>query len=206
IHEFWENLKNGVDSISLLSNRELEEEGVTAELLENPRYVRARGILEDIEYFDAPFFGYTPREAELMDPQIRIFHECVWQTLEDAGYDPDSYHGPIGLFAGASGNRYWEWLSSFSGKSGDMGMWTAVQLMDKDFLTLRVSYALNLNGPSFSVYTACSTSLTAVHLACQAIIGGECDMALAGGITIMLPNKTGYIYQDGMVMSPDGRC
>ena len=206
IHEFWDNLKDGVESISFFSTEELKEFGSNEELLEDPWYVKAKGILEDIEYFDSFFFDYTAREAELMDPQIRIFHECAWEALEDAGYDAESYDGLIGLYAGAAHNHYWEGLAKFSGKSDELGQWTAYQLVDKDYLTMRISYKLNLIGPSFSMYTACSTSLVAIHLACQAILNGECDMALAGGITVMLPNEVGYLYQEGMIMSPDGHC
>jgi len=206
IHEFWDNLRNGVESITFFSTQELAETQVSPEWLNNPGYVKARGILEGIEYFDAVFFGYTPREAELMDPQVRMFHEVAWEALEDAGYDPYSYEGLIGFYAGAGLNHYWEGLASFSGKSAEVGKWTSNQLVDKDYMTMRISYALNLIGPSFSMYTACSTSLVAIHLACQAILNGECDLALAGGITLMLPQKTGYIYQEGMILSPEGHC
>jgi acyl transferase domain-containing protein/acyl carrier protein len=206
IDEFWNNLRNGVESISFFSTQELAETQVSPGLLNNPGYVKARGILEDIEYFDAVFFGYTPREAELMDPQMRLFHEIAWEALEDGGYDPYSYEGLIGFYAGAAQNHYWEGLAAFSGKSTEVGKWTSSQLVDKDYMTMRISYAFNLIGPSFSMYTACSTSLVAIHLACQAILNGECDLALAGGITLMLPQKTGYLYQEGMIMSPEGHC
>jgi acyl transferase domain-containing protein/acyl carrier protein len=206
IHEFWNNLRDGIESISFFSTGELAEAQVSPGLLDNPAYVKARGILEDIEYFDAVFFGYTPREAELMDPQVRMFHEVAWEALEDAGYDPYSYEGLIGFYAGAAHNHYWEGLAAFSGKSDEIGKWTSHQLVDKDYITMRISYALNLIGPSFSMYTACSTSLVAIHLACQAILNGECDLALAGGITLILPQKIGYLYREGMIMSPEGHC
>jgi acyl transferase domain-containing protein len=206
IHEFWENLKDGVESIYFFTNEELKEVGVDPGLLENPNYVKAHGVLEDIGYFDAAFFGYTPKEAEVMDPQIRIFHECVWETLEDAGYNSETYDGLIGLYAGATSMIDWEARTLLSGKSSEVGDFAAIQLSKKDYLSLRISYKLNLIGPSFVLYTACSTSLVAVHLACQAILNGECDMALAGGVTILRLDKGGYIYEEGMISSADGHC
>jgi surfactin family lipopeptide synthetase A len=206
VHEFWNNLKNGVESISFFSNEELKAAGVPPRLLENSDYVKADGIMEDIEYFDAAFFGYTPKEAEIMDPQIRIFHECVWTALEDAGYDPGTYEGLIGLYAGAAPNLSWEARTFYSGESKEIGYFSAMQLTKKDYLSLRISYKLNLRGPSFVLHTACSTSLVAIHLACQAMISGECDMALAGGITVLRLRRAGYLYQEGMINSADGHC
>lgn len=206
IDRFWENLKNGVESISFFSDEELIEEGVAPELLKKPNYVKASGILDDIEYFDAPFFGFTPLEAELADPQMRIFHETVWTALEDAGYNPDTYNGLIGLYAGATSNFSWEMLSMLSKGYNKIGHWGASQLIGKDFLPTRVSFNLNLKGPSFSINSACSTSLTAVHLACQAILNGECDIAAAGGVTVTIRNKSGYVYEEGMYASSDGHC
>lgn len=206
INEFWDNLKNGIESISFFSDQELVDAGVTSELLQNPNYVKANGIMEDIKCFDAPFFGYTPKEAEITDPQIRIFHECVWAALEDAGYDPGAYKGLIGLYAGATHNFSWQVRALLSGKANEIGNFAAAQLIQRDYLTLRISYKLDLKGPSFILYTACSTSLVAIHLACQAILNGECDMALAGGVTAIRLDIGGYIYQEGMVGSPDGHC
>lgn len=206
IDEFWDNLKNGIESTSFFSDRELTESGVLPELLQNPNYVKAGGSVEGIEYFDAPFFGYTPKEAEITDPQVRIFHECVWSALEDAGYDPGSYKGLIGLYAGASPNFDWQVRVLMSGKANAVGDFAARQLIQRDYLTLRVSYKLDLKGPSFILNTACSTSLVAIHLACQSILNGECEMALAGGVTATILNKGGYLYREGMVLSPDGHC
>jgi amino acid adenylation domain-containing protein len=205
IDEFWENLKNGVESICFFSKEELEAGPLSREFADS-NYVSAKGALEDgdTHYFDAGFFGYTPREAELMDPQMRMFHESAWEALENAGYDSNTYEGTIGLYAGASPNHYWEALTLMSGKSAQMGFWAANQLLDKDFLCTRVSYKLNLKGPAYTVQTACSTSLVSIHLAAQAILNGECDMALAGGVTVTFPNRAGYLFQEGMVMSPDG--
>jgi len=206
IHEFWNNLKNGIESISFFSDQELEETGIADGVLENPNYVKAGGMLPNIEYFDAAFFGYTPREAEITDPQVRIFHECTWNALEDAGYDPLSYKGLIGLYAGTAPNLGWLALTLLSGKKFDIGHFAASQLIQKEYLCLRVSYKLNLNGPSLFLYTTCSTSLVAIHLGCQALLSGECDIALSGGITIIRLAKTGYMYEEGMINSPDGHC
>lgn len=206
IHRFWDDLKNGKELVSFFSAEELKEAGVEPELLNNPNYVKAYGLLEDIDCFDASFFGYTPREAEIMDPQIRIFHECVWAALEDAGYDPGTYDGLIGLYAGATLNLNWAARAILSGKDNEIGSFAAGQLIQKDYLTLRISYKLNLMGPSFVLNTACSTSLVAIHLACQSLLNGECDMALAGGVTVVGLSKRGYMYREGMISSPDGHC
>ncbi|MGD2089471.1 MAG: SDR family NAD(P)-dependent oxidoreductase [Candidatus Aminicenantes bacterium] len=206
IDEFWQNLKNGVESISFLSERELEEAGVDPHMVKHPNYVKAKGIFENKEYFDAGFFGYTPLEAEILNPQVRIFHECAWETLENAGYEPESYNGSIGLYAGAGSSSYWESLVHMSGKSAEIGEFAAGHLKNKDFINARLSYNLNLNGPVFFLYTACSTSLVAIHLACRGLLMGECKMALAGGITISASPEQGYLYQPGMITSPDGHC
>jgi polyketide synthase PksN len=206
IDEFWNNLKEGSEAISFFTDEELKEAGVSPELIKSPAYIKASGVLEDIECFDAPLFGYTPKEAEVMDPQVRIFHECVWTAIEDAGYDPGTYDGLIGLYAGASPNFHWVARVLLSGKMNEIGQFPGNLLTQKDYLSLRISYKLNLKGPSFTVHTACSTSLVAIHLACQAILSGECDMALAGGVTAVRLNKGGYMYQEGSIGSPDGHC
>ncbi|MCX6581803.1 MAG: amino acid adenylation domain-containing protein [Candidatus Aminicenantes bacterium] len=208
VRQFWENLKNGVESITFFSDEELEASGVSPQLLQDPNFVKVGSFLEGVEYFDAPFFSYTPREASIMDPQIRIFHQCVWHALEDAGYDPYSYALRIGLYAGSSANLNWEILTTFSGAGSDSraDRFQTLQLRDKDFLCSRVSYRLNLKGPSCSVQTACSTSLVAVHFAVQGLLNGDCEMALAGGVTISYPRPNGYLYQPGMINSPDGHC
>jgi len=206
IHEFWENLKNSVETISFFSHRELEESGVDPQSLKDANYVKATGILEGIEYFDSLFFGYSPREADIMDPQMRVFHECAWHALENAGYCPDTYEGLIGLYAGASTNFAWEARAQLSGKANELGQFAAMQLMKKDFLSLRISYTFNLKGPAVLVQSACSTSLVAIHMACQAILNGECDLALAGGAAITSLEKAGYLYREGIIHSPDGHC
>ena len=140
-----------------------------------------------------------------MDPQARVFHECAWNALENAACDPAAYKGLIGLYAGASPNFNWEAHSYLTGKAQSLGFFRAGHLMQKDFLCGLISYKLDLKGPSFFMYTACSTSLVAVHLACQALLNGECDTALAGGVTVLKTGKGGYYYQEGMIHSPDGR-
>jgi amino acid adenylation domain-containing protein len=205
IHQYWDNLKNGKETITFFTDQELKESGVAPEMFNHPSYVKAKGILEGIEFFDAHFFGYTPKEAERIDPQVRVFHECVWKVLEDAGYNPDTYEGIIGLFAGASRNVNWQLLMMLTG-TGEMGEFESTILSNVDLLCSRVSYKLNLRGPSIFVQTACSTSLVAIHQANQALLTGECDIALAGGVTISIPQRIGYLYHDQMVHSPDGHC
>ena len=206
VREFWRNLRDGVESISFFSDEELKASGISEALYRRPDYVRARAVLDDIEMFDAAFFGYNPREAEFMDPQHRIFLECAWEALEDAGYDSDLYQGSIGVFAGAGPNYYL--LNIFSSPAHVEGAGNfLMQIANRgDYVPTRVSYKLNLTGPSINIQTACSTSLVAVHVACQSLLHGECDMALAGGVAINVPQKLGYVYQEGAVSSPDGHC
>jgi amino acid adenylation domain-containing protein len=206
LDEFWRNLRDGVESISFFSSDELEAEGIPAALCRDTRYVKARGILEGSELFDASFFGYNPREAEMMDPQQRVFLETAWTALERAGYDGEKYHGRIGVYAGTGLNAYLLHLTSSPELMASGGGFPLLIASDKDFLTTRVSYKLNLRGPSVDVQTACSTSLVAVHLACQSLRTQECDMALAGGVSIGVPQKGGYLYQEEGILSPDGHC
>lgn len=207
IDKFWQNLRNGVECISFFSNEELMDAGISKDHLDNPKYVKARGVLDDIEWFDASYFGYTPREAEIMDPQQRIFLECAVEALENAGYHSDIHKGPIGVYAGAGMNTYLlKNLYSNPELMESVGDFETMIGNDKDFLTTRVSYKLNLEGPSVAVQTACSSSLVAVCMACQSLLSGECDIVLAGGVSINLPQKTGYLYQEGGILSPDGHC
>ncbi|HET9359965.1 MAG TPA: type I polyketide synthase, partial [Vicinamibacterales bacterium] len=205
--EFWRNLANGVESISFFSKEELLSEGVSGDLIADPAYVGARGVIRDAEWFDAGFFGFAPRQAEVMDPQHRLFMECVWEVLESGGYDPQRYPGAIGVYAGASMSSYLlENLISNRNARGSSGGFETVIANDKDFLATGVSYRLNLKGPSITVQSSCSTSLVAVHVACQSLLNGECDMALAGGVSIVFPQKSGYVYREGGTRSPDGHC
>ncbi len=206
IAEFWHNIKKGVEAISFFSSEELETAGFSAEVVEKPNFVKAGGLMEDIDLFDSNFFGYIPYEAEVMDPQTRIFHECCWSALEDAGCEPGSYDGLIGLYAGSSHNFNWEAFSIMTGMRDKIDSFMANCLTTKDFLCSLVSYKLNLRGPSVFMNTACSTSLVTVHMACQAILNGECDMALAGGAAVPTASGIGYVFQEGMIYSPDGHC
>ncbi|HEY6328405.1 MAG TPA: beta-ketoacyl synthase N-terminal-like domain-containing protein, partial [Blastocatellia bacterium] len=205
VTEFWDNLKNGIESISFFSKQQLKEEGISAAIVDDNDYVGARGVIEDAELFDAPFFGFTGMEAEMTDPQQRVFLECAWEALEDAGYDPLRSGKRVGVYAGASLSSYMLRVRSQGNGGLAAGMMTLIG-NDKDHLAPRVSYKLNLKGPSVNVQTACSTSLVAVHLACKALLGGECDMALAGGVSIGAPRRSGYHYEEGGIYSPDGHC
>lgn len=207
VDAFWRNLQDGVESIATFGAEELLAAGVAPSAVADPNYVRARGVLGDVEWFDAGFFGFSPKEAELLDPQQRFFLECAWEALENAAYDPESWPGRIGIYAGSNMNTYM--LFNLYGNRGVLNTAGAYQVMlgsDKDYLTTRASYKLGLRGPSVAVQTACSTSLVAVHLACQSLLGGECDMALAGGVSILVPQKAGYYYQEGGILSRDGHC
>ena len=207
VESFWRNLCDGVESIASFSDEELTAAGVDPAALADPNYVRASGLLRDIDLFDAAFFGFNPREAEVLDVQHRQFLECAWEALERAGYDPGRYEGAIGVYAGAGMNSYLlHNLYPNRGVVESAGGFETMIGNDKDFLPTRVSYKLNLTGPSVSVQTACSTSLVAVHLACRSLAGGECDMALAGGVSIHVPQISGYLYREGMILSPDGHC
>ena len=207
VDTFWQNLQNGVESISFFTDKELLSTGLDPKLLSDHQYVKAGTVLEDIELFDASFFGFTPRDAEITDPQHRIFIECVWEALENAGYDSEAYPGQIGLFAGTTVSNYL--LSNLYPNQDFIKSADTFQIFignDKDHLPTQISYKLNLKGPSINVQTTCSTSLVAVHLACQSLLNGESDIALAGGVSIQVPQKTGYLYQEGSINSPDGHC
>lgn len=199
VDEFWQRLRNGEELITFFSDEEIERSDA-----DNPQLVKAGGVLADIELFDADFFNISPREAQLMDPQQRVFLECCWTALENAGYDADRNNGAVALYAGVGVNTYA--LSLFPGLADPANLFQALIASDKDFLATRVSYKLNFSGESVTVQTACSTSLVAVHMACQSLLTGQCDMALAGGVTIAVPQKTGYVYQEGVINSPDGHC
>jgi acyl transferase domain-containing protein len=169
--------------------------------------VRARAVLEKPEWFDAAFFGMNPKEAAMMDPQHRVFLECAWEALEDAGCDPERYEGLIGVFAGASMNTYLLTnLMTNRDLIADYGMFSALIMNDGDFVPTRVSYKFNLRGPSINVQTACSTSLVAVALAAQSLLGYRCDVALAGGVSITFPSTRGQFHLEGGILSKDGHC
>ncbi|GAB3351052.1 SDR family NAD(P)-dependent oxidoreductase [Lysobacter tyrosinilyticus] len=206
-HEFWTNLCAGRSGITTLSAEELLAHGVSAKALADPNYVKVAPLLADHDCFDAEFFWVPPRDAEIMDPQHRLLLECAWSAMEDAGYPPDTQPGRVGVFAGSGGVVSSHLLSctehyaDIVGKTG--GSWHLGN--DKDFVPTRLSYKLNLRGPSVAVQTACSTSLVAVHMACQSIRSGECEMALAGAVSVRTPHVAGYLYEGGNILSADGQ-
>ena len=208
VAEFWQNLKNGVESILPLSDAQLLAAGVSRDELARPEYVRSGAVLDDLDMFDAAFFGFSPKEASIMDPQHRIFLECAWEALENAGHAPGTFADAIGVYAGSGMNSYLiHNLLTNPKLVASAGLFLLRQTgNDKDVLATRVSYELDLHGPSVSVQTACSTSLVAVHLACQSLLHQECDMALAGGVTIEFPHGCGYLYREGEILSRDGHC
>lgn len=207
IEQFWENLCHGVESVREIDKKELIEKGVPLELLNNPNYVRFTASMEEIENFDAAFFDISPNEARSMDPQQRIFLQCCWRAFENAGYNPSKFPGDIALFAGCAMNTY---LNDVLRKNSKfMDIVSQEQLMignDKDFLPTLASYKMNLTGASINVNTACSTGLVALHEACNCLLLNECDMALAGGVSLLLPFREGYLYKKDGILSSDGHC
>jgi phthiocerol/phenolphthiocerol synthesis type-I polyketide synthase E len=206
VDQFWQNLAEGVESITFLSEDEMRSAGVPDSVINLPGYVNAAPLLGDIDRFDAGFFGFSARDAALTDPQHRIFLETAWEALEDAGYDPAAFPGPIGVFGGCEMSTY---LYQLYQNPEALGYVDGMQLMvtnDKDHLCTQVSYRLDLRGPSVVVQTTCSTSLVAVALACESLRDRRCDMALAGGVTVRVPQRGGYYYVAGSILSPDGHC
>jgi acyl transferase domain-containing protein len=207
LSHFWQSLLRGAEGISFFSDEELLSSGVSTEEFSRPNYVKAAGILNDCELFDREFFGFTPKEAELIDPQHRMFLECAWEAFEDAGYVPDDFSGLVGVFAGAAISTYFlNYILPNLDSTCALGTFVASLSNDRDYLPTRTSYKLNLRGPSVAVGTACSTSLVATHLACKALLAGECDMALAGAAAVHFPIKAGYLFHEGGIVSPDGHC
>jgi acyl transferase domain-containing protein/acyl carrier protein len=206
VEQFWHNLRNGVESLTRLSDEDLAAAGVPPALGRSASYVRQAPVLDEIEIFDAAFFGYTPLEAKLMDPQHRLFLECAWEAFERAGYDPERCGVPVGVFTGAKTNTYLFSLFSDRELFGSLDTFQIALGNDLAAMATRVSYKLDLRGPSYALHTACSTSLVAVHLACQSLLLGECRMALAGGASVNVPQRRGYLYQKGGILSPDGSC
>ncbi|MFB1481893.1 beta-ketoacyl synthase N-terminal-like domain-containing protein [Corallococcus sp. RDP092CA] len=204
---FWEMLRRGGDARRVPTDAELDEAGVPQALRAHPQWVRSSYVLEGATDFDAGLFGYSPREAELMDPQQRIFMECAWESLDNAGYDPGRFKGAVAVYASVSLSSY---LLRALMRQPDLmdaaGSFGVMLANDKDYVATRVSHRLGLRGPSATVQTACSSSLVALHLACQSLLSGESDMALAGGASVSFPQAAGYLYQEGMIFSPDGYC
>lgn len=213
IEQLWQNLCAGKEGITTFSDKELLAAGMNPADLGDPFYVKSRGVLAEPEHFDASFFGFTAREAEISDPQQRLFLETCWQAFEDGGYDPSQVKGAVGVYAGSSLNTYFlgkvladsqriaEFVQAFQ-----VSQYPSLVGNDKDYLASRVAYKLNLRGPAVSVQTACSTSLVAVCQACADLLSSRCDMALAGGVSISFPQERGYIYQEGTIASSDGHC
>ncbi len=205
---FWSNVRDGVESVTPLTDEQLRHQGVPDSVLDDPRYVKVAAILDKMDQFDPGFFGFGALEASMMDPQHRQFLEVAWEALENAGHDPAQFDGAVGVFGGSGHNAYMPYnLFTNPQYMNRHGLFLVRHTgNDKDFLTTRVSYCFNLTGPSVNVQTACSTSLVAMHLAAQSLLSHECDMALAGGVTIEMPHHRGYTYQEGEILSPDGHC
>ncbi|MFG1793144.1 type I polyketide synthase [Nocardia sp. NPDC049149] len=207
IDEFWRNQRDGVESVSRFSAQELIDAGWPPQMVAHPDYVPASAVLPGADLFDAEFFGYSAIEAEISDPQQRIFAECAWHALEDTGHDPSRFAGAIGVYAGCFANKYLPLNLSANTKFRQSSLaFSARTYNDKDFLATRAAYLCNLRGPAITVQTACSTSLVAVHLACQALLNYECDMALAGGVALTVPLVSGYPVVAGGLFAPDGHC
>jgi acyl transferase domain-containing protein/aryl carrier-like protein len=206
VESFWDNLRNGVESIRFFTDEELRAAGTPPARLTQPSYVKAGPVIGDIESFDAALFGIPPFEAQLIDPQQRLFLECAWEALDRAGHNGDAKDGLVGVYAGLEMNTYLYNLFSQPEVVERAGLFQFEVASDKDYLATRTSYKLNLRGPSFTVQSACSTSLVATHLACQALLTGECDLALAGGASLKVPQVSGYMAHEGGIQSPDGHC
>ncbi|WP_306352314.1 non-ribosomal peptide synthetase/type I polyketide synthase [Flavobacterium sp. '19STA2R22 D10 B1'] len=204
ISEYWNLLEKGQEPSYRFTEEELLASGVSRSLINNKNYVRSGFYLKDRNFFDASFFGYMPSEAQLLDPQTRLLHEVVWSALEDSGYNPLNYRGLIGLYAGNKANLGWQAYNLLAENSGKIDGYTASYLQDKDFANSLIAYKLNLKGAVNTVNTACSTSLVAIHHAAKSLLSGENDLAVAGGVSLQIGRKEGYIYQEGMISSPDG--
>lgn len=210
---FWDNLRRGEESIVTLSDEELLTAGISEKVLANHAYVRRAGLLDGIEEFDADFFNFTPRAARMTDPQHRLFLQCAWHALEDAGYDPADIEGSVGVYGTSTTSGYLlHNLMSHYDPDAIIGQGVTFEMVnlslqnDKDYLATRVAHQFNLRGPALSVQTACSSALVAVHLACQSILNGECDMALAGGASLRIPHRVGYWHEPGSMVSVTGHC
>ncbi|HYH96005.1 MAG TPA: beta-ketoacyl synthase N-terminal-like domain-containing protein, partial [Hyalangium sp.] len=203
----WELMSEGREGLSHFTRESLHASDLPPELLRDPSFVPALGMLEDAAHFDAAFFGYSPQEAQLTDPQQRLFLESCWEALEDSGYDPRRYPGGIGVFGGAGVPRYWlQRVASLGALWGSSGDYRVIVGNGNDFLATRVAYKLGLRGPALSLQTACSTSLVAIHMACESLLSHQCDMALAGGVSLFSLGPAGYPYEEGGILSPDGSC
>ncbi|MBV8294991.1 MAG: type I polyketide synthase, partial [Mycobacterium sp.] len=213
LSEFWDNLRRGEESIVTLAEDDLLAEGIPEKALANHAYVRRAALLDGIDEFDADFFGFTPQVARSTDPQHRLFLQTAWHAIEDAGYDPANIEGSVGVYATSTTSGYLlHNIMSNHDPNVIMGQGITFDMVnlslqnDKDYLATKVAHAFNLRGPALSVQTACSSALVAVHLACQSILNGECEMALAGGASLRIPHHVGYWYAPGSMVSPTGHC
>ena len=205
VERFWSNLCEGLDSITFFQDSELDP-ALPPQVTSDPCYVKARGVIDGVDMFDAAFFGISPREAELMDPQQRIFLELCWECLERGGHAPDSSPTPVGVFAGMYNATYFQrHVLSRPDLVEKLGEFQVMLANEKDYIATRIANRLNLTGPAVSVHTACSTSLVAITQAFNSLRAGQCDMALAGGVSITCPPRSGYLFQEGAMLSPDGR-
>ena len=204
--QFWTNIRDGVETVAFFDDAELLAAGVPEAEFSQPGYVRAGARAEGIDLFDAEFFGYTPREATIMDPQHRVFLELAWEALENAGYSPGRTGENVGVFGGAGTSAYLPHVFANLERGAAIGASNVGIGNELGFLTARVSHKLDLQGPSVPVHTACSSSLVAVHLACQSLLNHECGMAIAGGVAFKVPPGKGYEYQESGILSPDGHC
>lgn len=205
--QFWDLIMQGQETIQFFTEEELKNSGISSELYHRKDYIPARGILTDIDKFDAEFFGFTPAEARIMDPQHRVFLEQSWSALEDAGYTADTFIGKIGVYAGMNDSTYLNHhlLKNDQIKS-NYDMQQLLLATSTHYLSTKVAYALGLTGPGMTINTACSTGLVSIATACDSLINHHCDMALAGAITIVVPQQSGYLYQELGILSPDGHC
>ncbi|HEX8187561.1 MAG TPA: polyketide synthase, partial [Pyrinomonadaceae bacterium] len=200
VESFWRNLCGGVESVRRYSDEELLAAGLTREEIAHPRFAPFGAALEGADLFDADFFNFIPRHAELLDPQQRLLLECAWELMEGAGYDAESYAGAVGVYLSVARSGYRQ-----AAARSPLERFLAYTSEDKDYAAARVSYKLNLRGPSLMVQTASSSSLVAVHVACESLHHGECDIAIAGGACVTFP-QVGYLYDEALMLSPDGRC
>ncbi|MBM7411150.1 amino acid adenylation domain-containing protein [Clavibacter michiganensis] len=205
VQEFWQHLRAGDETITFYDDDELRLLGVTEADLRDPHYVKASGRLDGTGGFDSALFAIPPAEADVTSPQLRLLYECFWQACEDAGYDPTDLPGRVGVFAGGSDDFEW-YRRALSEDSAFGSAYQNFTLATNHFLSTRLSYRFDLTGPAYSALAGCSTSLLTVHLAVQSLRLGECELAVAGGVTLELPNEGGYRFVDGMMLSPDGHC
>lgn len=205
---FWKNLSDGKESIQYLTNEEVKANGVSDVIIKQDEFIKAKSVIKNKDCFDHNFFKYSKHEAKMMNPIHRVFHQTVWEALEDAGYTPEQVNGKISLYAGAGSDTNWKAYTMMENNDENQRIddYTLDFITSKDHLATLISYKLDLRGPAFAINTACSTSLSAIHLACKGLLLGEAKMALAGGITLATHIQSGYIHEEGHIYSKDGHC